>query len=209
VTDSSPYGNTPLEGDELDFLLASVRERVALTPTKRVVFDLEQGAQVDAAKFFLRWVIESAPAVTELLSPSFITELHRSLYGEIWAWAGKYRRHEVNIGVQPHLLANEVVNSLTWLTYRWQETQDWDAKQFALATHAELLRVHPFHDGNGRTFRLLADLVFTLTQDSPNEEALDWNVDRQRYIALLKEFDQNRDPTKLAEFVTTEPWEKR
>ena len=49
----------------------------------------------------------------------------------------------------------------------------------------------------------------TLVVSESSGEALDWNVDRPRYIALLKEFDHNRDPKRLAEFINTEPWEKR
>ena len=56
--------------------------------------------------------------------------------------------------------------------------------------HAETVRIHPFIDGNGRTTRLLADLVFLAAQGDESLESYDWAVDKDRYIALLREYDR-------------------
>jgi Fic family protein len=69
------------------------------------------------------------------------------------------------------------------------------------------VRIHPFTDGNGRTTRLLADLVFITAQD-PAEFQYNWDVDKRRYIELLRDFDQNRDVTDLAAFIGIEPIEE-
>ncbi|EUA08484.1 fic/DOC family protein [Mycobacterium kansasii 732] len=66
--------------------------------------------------------------------------------------------------------------------------------------HAEAVGVHPFTDGNGRTTRLLADLVFTAAQDFDPLQQYDWNVDKGRYIALLREYDRHRSVGELANF---------
>lgn len=58
-------------------------------------------------------------------------------------------------------------------------------------------------DGNGRTTRLLADLIFVAAQDTDAPELYDWDLDKRRYIALLRAYDRNRDPAALAEFVGT------
>jgi fido (protein-threonine AMPylation protein) len=70
---------------------------------------------------------------------------------------------------------------------------------------AETVRIHPFTDGNGRTTRLLADLVFTAAQDGETPELYDWEVDRRRYIDLLRKYDVHRDERELAAFVGTTP----
>ena len=63
------------------------------------------------------------------------------------------------------------------------------------------LRIHPFIDGNGRTTRLLADLVFTASQDGDAiAEQYDWEVDKGEYIRLLREHQVTRDPKPLAAF---------
>lgn len=71
--------------------------------------------------------------------------------------------------------------------------------------HAETVRIHPFIDGNGRTTRLLADLTFLAAQDDELLESYDWAVDKDRYIVLLREYDQTRDPRPLAAFIPVIP----
>jgi fido (protein-threonine AMPylation protein) len=71
--------------------------------------------------------------------------------------------------------------------------------------HAETVRIHPFIDGNGRTTRLLADLAFLAAQGDESVESYDWAVDKDRYIALLREYDRTRDPRPLATFIPVIP----
>ncbi|MFC4375123.1 Fic family protein [Nocardia halotolerans] len=73
--------------------------------------------------------------------------------------------------------------------------------QLGIAAHAETVRIHPFTDGNGRTTRLLADLVFLAAQDGGVLEQYDWELDKPRYIALLRGYDMHRDPRELAAFI--------
>jgi transposase len=62
-----------------------------------------------------------------------------------------------------------------------------------------------FADGNGRTTRLLADLVFASAQDSDPVLQYDWNVDKASYINLLRRYDTNRDVTDLARLLEARP----
>lgn len=62
-------------------------------------------------------------------------------------------------GVAPEQIAVDLRNALDSIQYRWNTTQDWTPRELGIAAHAELVRIHPFTDGNGRTTRLLADLV--------------------------------------------------
>lgn len=66
--------------------------------------------------------------------------------------------------------------------------------------HAETVRIHPFVDGNGRATRLLADLVYIAAQD-PVVFQYDWNIDKARYVELLRGFDLHRNADELAVFV--------
>lgn len=59
--------------------------------------------------------------------------------------------------------------------------------------------------GNGRSTRLLADLVFLAAQDTESLVRYDWDLDRRRYVDLLREYDLHRDPTGLAAFIGTKP----
>ena len=66
------------------------------------------------------------------------------------------------------------------------------------------MRIHPFIDGNGRTTRLLADLVFAATQDTDALELYEWDLDKRHYIDLLRAYDRHRDPRDLADFIHTQ-----
>lgn len=133
----------------------------------------------------------------------FIRELHRRLYGDIWAWAGVYRLTEKSVGIDPVQIAVELRQSLDNLAYRWQHTDDWTARELGIAIHAETVRIHPFVDGNGRTTRLLANLVYFAAQESPDTVlTYDWDIAKRPYIDLLREYDQTRDPSRLAAFVS-------
>ncbi len=38
--------------------------------------------------------------VEEILMDSFIRKLHKEMFADVWKWAGKYRQHDTNLGVQ-------------------------------------------------------------------------------------------------------------
>lgn len=104
----------------------------------------------------------------------------------------------------PEHISVELRNSIDSIRYRWEHTEDWTARQLGIALHAETVRVHPFVDGNGRTTRLLGDLVFAAAQNTEVLELYDWNLDKRRYIELLRDYDQHRDPRDLAHFIGTQ-----
>ncbi len=49
--------------------------------------------------------------------------------------------------------------------------------------------------------RYNADLVFAAAQETMMPELYDWNLDKRRYIDLLREYDKHRDSSALAEFI--------
>ncbi|WP_338766076.1 Fic family protein [Nocardia vulneris] len=195
------YGETPVPDDEADALLPDIRELLGEPVGKAAVYDLEQAVQEETSETLLNAVLDETLTLDEMLSAYFLRELHNRLYGDIWAWAGKFRLRELNIGVAPERIAVELHDSLGTIRYRWEHTNDWTARQLGIAVHAETVRVHPFTDGNGRTTRLLADLIFFAAQDGEVVEQYDWELDKPRYIALLREYDRHRDPSELAAFI--------
>jgi len=158
------YGETPLPHDELTALIPGVVEILDKPITKAAVYDLEQGVQDQVSEELLTAAIEGSLPLNELLSEIFIRDLHTRLYGDIWIWAGRWRRRELNIGVAPEQIAVELRSCLDNIRYRWEHTEDWTARALGITVHAETVRIHPFTDGNGRTTRLLADLVFIVAR---------------------------------------------
>ena len=69
--------------------------------------------------------------------------------------------------------------------------------------HYELVRIHPFIDGNGRTSRLMATLILSKYQfNIHNYFTLDeyYNMDRQAYVDALKSADRKHDLTEWLEY---------
>jgi fido (protein-threonine AMPylation protein) len=199
------YEETPVSEDEASMLLSSARELFGEPIGKAAVYDLEQAVQASVTEELLLAVIDGGLNVNELLTDHFLRDLHRRLYGDIWIWAGSFRRRELNIGVAPEQIAVELRMSLETIHYRWNCTDDWSPRQLGIAVHAETVRIHPFTDGNGRTTRLLADLVYAAAQDVESPDLYDWDLDKQRYIELLRQYDRHRNPLELAAYIGTRP----
>ena len=191
------YGETPLPHDELTALLPHVVKVLEKPVSRAAVYDLEQAVQEQVSEDLLTAAFNGSLSLDELLTDYFVRDLHERLYGDIWSWAGRWRQRDVNIGVDPRQIAVELRSALDNIRYRWEHTDDWTAHELGLTTHAETVRVHPCTDGNGRTTRLLADLVFITAQD-PAEFQYNWDLDKGRYIELLRSFDTHRDVRELA-----------
>lgn len=112
MTLSPGYGETPLDGDEFDALVPSIRDVLGADVTKAAVFDLEQAVQDEVAADLLNSVLARDIAIDELLTDSFVRELHRRLYTDIWMWGGKLRVRELTLGVAPEVVAVELRTSL-------------------------------------------------------------------------------------------------
>jgi len=93
---------------------------------------------------------------------------------------------------------------LEW--FNSQEANEIDPVLTAGLTHYELVRIHPFVDGNGRTARVMASLVlFKRAFDIKRFFALDdyYDHDRRAYYAALKTVDQHTlDITTWLEYFT-------
>lgn len=194
------YGETPLPHDELTALNPIIVDILGVPITRAAVYDLEQGIQDQVSEELIAAAIEGSLVVDELLSDHFVRNLHLRLYGDVWVWAGRLRQHEVNIGIAPEQIAVELRSTLDNIRYRWERTDDYTPRVLGVTVHAETVRIHPFVDGNGRTTRLLADLVYIAAQERVDFQ-YDWDIGKTRYVELLREFDVHRNADQLADFV--------
>ncbi len=206
------YGETPVPDDELEALHPLAREILDEPISKAAVYDLEQAVQAQVVQELTSQVLSGERDLENLLSDYFVRELHKKMYSDIWTWAGVYRHRELSIGIDPWLISVELRNSLNSILFRLQNTDDWSPRETGIAVHAEVVRIHPFADGNGRSTRLLADLVYFASQvvstsDSEELSIYDWDVDKNLYISLLRRYDGSRNPADLAEFISVKPFE--
>ena len=195
------YGETLVTEEERAALTSEARELLGEPIRKADLYDLEQQIQSQVADDLLGLVLDGTLSVTDLLNDHFVRELHRRMYAPVWTWGGRQRSRETNIGIAPQQISVAFRDALEDLRYRWEQAHDLTARELGISAHASLVHVHPFVDGNGRTTRLLADLVFLSAQDDDVMLAYDWEFDRDSYIRRLREYDQTRDASALIDFV--------
>jgi Fic-DOC domain mobile mystery protein B len=186
---------TPLDPDEVEGLrLSWVASRADLNSA--------EGQNIADA---LSWASRRRFTTEDVLEDRFLRDLHRRMFGDVWRWAGAYRRTEKNIGVDP-LQISVAVRSLVddarcWIADR--TVSAWTIDEVGVRFHQRLTWIHPFPNGNGRHGRLATDLLVT----AMGTTAFTWgreNLDnpgeiRSRYISALGAADAH-DFAPLLEF---------
>ena len=148
---SLPTGATPIDPDEADGLIP---EHVS---TRGELDELEEANIQEGLKWAVQRVVLGRKRA-DVLSESFLYELHKHMFGAVWRWAGKIRLTDENIGVDKHIVRPEVRKLVDDARY-WREENVYTHEELAVRFHHRLVSIHPFPDGNGRHARLLADLI--------------------------------------------------
>jgi Fic-DOC domain mobile mystery protein B len=139
----------------------------------------------------------------DVLDERFLTNLHKRMFGRVWRWAGKFRKTDRNIGIDPYRISVELRQLLDDCRY-WIEHETYPPDEIAARFHHRLVLIHPFPNGNGRHARLATDLLLVrlgqprFTWGQVN--LVDASETRQRYVAALRAAD-NHDIGPLLEFV--------
>ena len=115
--------------------------------------------------------LKSEIVLTEKLSSNtkfdtkYILQIHKLALGHLYAFAGKYRDVNLSKGGFPFASARFLAETMTNFDHEILSrlrndypTKEELIKDIALV-HAELLFIHPFREGNGRTARILANLM--------------------------------------------------
>lgn len=193
MTFVEPDGATPLDPDEAQGLkLRHVTTRGELDELEQA--NIEQG---------LVWV--SRRRRLDVFDDAFIRTLHRRLFGEVWAWAGAYRRTEKNIGVDPFSIGT-ALRSMLLDARSWSEHDVYAPLEAAARFHHRMVQIHPFVNGNGRHARIAADVLLDTVYRHPPvgwASGFDLQADSERrvgYIAALRAADRG-DLEPLLRFV--------
>ena len=125
-----------------------------------------------------------------ILCQSFFRKLHKKLFGEVWKWAGKYRKSEKNIGIEPWKIPTEL-NKLCQDTGYWIENNTYEWPELIARFHHRLVYIHPFPNGNGRFSRIVTNyLCLHNNQPMPHWHAhLPPAQKRKLYIDALRKAD--------------------
>ena len=136
--------------------------------------------------------------------------LHRNLFATVRSHAGRCRSRDfgsehLTFGPHRSMHRNEVLDSLTEVFRSFvseagrlwanpaAEGYDEAALHLALRLHADVIRIHPFEDGNGRTGRALMDLVLVQLGLRP----IPMEVPKEEYIEVLNHYYRTHDLNPL------------
>ena len=124
----------------------------------------------------------------------WVKKLHKSMFGDVWTWAGEFRTFDLNIGIPWRHVEGSLFNLLNDLPV-WRQN-GFDLIEQATWLHHRAVQIHPFQNGNGRWSRLLANIWLKLHGNAPT----DWPAEtllassasriRDQYISALKEADK-------------------
>ena len=129
------------------------------------------------------------------LSDSFIRQVHLDMFSEIWDWAGKYRNKSLNLGIDPHLIRDQIQLLCGDFSYWNSPACTMETMEIAARLQNRLTRIHPFRNGNGRHARLITDIFF----NSRGHEMPKWpqiqllthgDKIRERYITAMRAADK-------------------
>jgi Fic-DOC domain mobile mystery protein B len=116
--------------------------------------------------------------------------LHQEMFGEVWTWAGTLRQCPLNIGVPPQHIEPQLFELMASLPY-WKD-QPWFTQ--AAMLHHRAVSIHPFHNGNGRWSRMLANIWLRLHDHPytqwPETTVGEESVVRQEYLAAIRAADE-------------------
>lgn len=179
-----PQGATLLDPDEKQGL------RFVHVTTRGELDELEQ-ANIEQG---LAWIARRRGG--SILDERFVRTLHKRLFGDVWLWAGTYRRTEKNIGIDPLHVAVQLRMLLDDARY-WAENGTYRPLEAAARFHHRMVQIHPFPNGNGRHGRIAADILLRDVYEHPpiawarGFDLKDHGLRREAYIAALRAADAN------------------
>ncbi|MEW6059399.1 MAG: Fic family protein [Actinomycetota bacterium] len=208
------HNSTAIEGNTLAF-----REVEILLRDGRAVGDkqlaeyMEVRGYADAAEWVYRQGLSAGEWTTgDLITMTELRHVHTLTMAKVWQIAphpgagpqegpGSFRRHDIQPfpgGMRPPNWPDVQALMSDWVS-RASELRDADGPlpEALAATHAEFERIHPFLDGNGRTGRLLTNLLLIRLGYPP---AIIRRTDRTRYLRDLRRADAG-DPGPLGELL--------
>lgn len=178
------YTSNALEGNTLS------RAETALVVEKGITVEgktLVEHLEATSHALAFEMVLDLAKNSNQPIDEHVILDIHRLILAKIDENnAGRYRRVPVRIAGSTVIMPNPVkVPDLMVEFTNWLNEQTGKLHPVDLASHAhyKLVSIHPFVDGNGRTARLLMNLILMQAGFPP---AIISNKIRKRYLDCLE-----------------------
>lgn len=144
-TGDSVPGATPLDD------ISGLRQRHLRTRE-----ELNAAEAENIRKVVVRYLISRPPTRMPPFDARWCSSLHRQMFGEVWHWAGTYRRTQTNLGVAPAVIESSMHELI-------EDVRSWRSAGLGLSEqsaqlHHRAVQIHPFLNGNGRWARMLSNI---------------------------------------------------
>lgn len=192
-----PPGATPLNAEERKGLRLPVLSRAELNR-----------AEAENISLAMLWLFQSRRRLRPeaVIMEQWLVRLHKRMYDQVWAWAGKYRISDTNLGV-PYWQIRVDMRDLEADAQAWLADTGparFSADECAIRFGHRLVVIHPFPNGNGRWSRLASDALvvalggqrFTWGGSSLTEPS----QVRSNYITALQAADHGGNVGLLVDF---------
>lgn len=154
--------------------------------------ELNEAEATNIAKPMARYL---GSRITEKEAPmdfSWFCRLHREMFEDVWAWAGRLRRLETTIGIAPE----HIEQRLYELAGNFPLWTDVPVVERAAMLHHKAVQIHPFENGNGRWSRLLANIWLRLNDEPialwPGDALSVESPIRGEYLEAIRAADKGR-----------------
>lgn len=141
-------GQTPLDDDEKEGL------RIETIATRQELDEFEQ-QNIEQA---VEWTMKRSFKAEVILNEDFVQNLHKRMYGDVWAWAGEFRKTDKNIGINKWQIPTQLKALLDDTKY-WIANNTYPPDEIAIRFKHRIVAIHCFPNGNGRHSRLMADII--------------------------------------------------
>lgn len=187
INDNLPLGATELDLDDLNGLIPSYIN------TRN---DLDEFEKINISKA-IAWLRRKNYKYKDILTMSFLFELHTKMFDKTWKWAGTLRQRAVNIGNTPTEQIQMKVKNVLDNTIFWIEYNIFPIDEICIRLHYELVWIHPFPNGNGRFCRIICDELHrsfgysNFSWGRTNGDLISASQSRKKYIVALRKADEN------------------
>ena len=141
-------GQTPIDEDEKEGL------KIKSITTQGELDEFEQ-LNIEKA---VEWTIHANLKLDKIMAEKFVKELHKRMYGDIWIWAGEFRKSDKNIGINWTQISVELRNLIDDTKY-WIENNTYSPTEISIRFKHRIVAIHCFPNGNGRHSRMMADII--------------------------------------------------
>jgi Fic-DOC domain mobile mystery protein B len=181
-------GQTPIDADEIAYL------KISTITTQN---ELNQFEQLNIEKA-IEWSLRRKLIAKQILTEEFIKNLHKKMFGDVWEWAGTFRKSNKNIGVDKYEISVELKKLLDNCMY-WIENSTYEYVEIAIRFKHRLVEIHLFPNGNGRHSRLMADIIISHIFKKPvftwkSSDLIHEGEMRNKYIKALRKADRGDYP---------------